>query len=257
MVSASAILVLVAATFCTASANSRPQMHGHMQEHAGLSVNAPVRGRRVKPVGAAGVEHKNPNVERMASGITTHKVASHSAADIAFDNGGNDAPEVTWKVAQVAPRSLTPTASTEDESSLPSWTFLFSVVGVAGFVYLATKQNAQGLKGGKFGSDIKAALVSQAMAVLGAPRSPYDAPPTDEKCDFGLPDEVHMPEARNVQDADFYGQDTCAEPMGSCAETMESSPVDEMDMGTSPEEPQPEEHLLDSLGLVEPEEVGL
>jgi len=245
MVSASAMLVLFAATLCTASANPRPVLYGHMNEHSALSISAPVRGRRVKPVsrevGSVGAESKNPNVERMASSVTTNKLGTmpeHEVPTFTEDSDSHE-PKVVWKIEQ-APKQA-PIALTEDESAFPSWTFVFCVLGVTGLVLLSTKARAQSQKGGKsgLGKLQECAMVQEALAFMGALKPGFKPVcKIDENCDFGLPDEVHAP---------------------LDAETLDSSPVDCFLVGSSPEEPQPEDepHLLDSLGLIEPESDGV
>merc|ERR1719324_391248 len=91
--------------------------------------------------------------------------------------------------------------------------------------------------------DFASSAGMQACAAADRYAKQTQKPKTDQKCDFGLPEDPQTNlETRTIQDPDFYQEQSQEAP---CPQP----PVDLL--GMAPEEPQDGPDFMDSMGLID------
>jgi len=179
----SSVLLLLAANIITASAS-------------------PVRGKKAREVGYVGVETKHtPVLASITQGYVGKATVSYMADEQPISDDEHPNIVETMKHSSNVQAQLN---NTENQSSLPSLSTLVFIFCVAGFVAMLYRSaKTQQLKGGgvKQGAWQDFPYVQEALAVFGNVGQKAVVT-TDEKCEFGLPDDAQCEDSGLLDDAE-------------------------------------------------------
>jgi hypothetical protein len=272
MVSASAVHLAYALMLCTVSAAPARGQRSIQKKRARVA-------REVGTVGAEGwkTDGGKMPIVAISNKVQPATVSFRSDESPISDDAG---PEVSEKI------EYTPTWSdgyaSNEQSSLPSFNFVVFCVAVVGLVKFQLHLRNQRLEPSKKDCDVKDWLsvaqqspyVQEALVMIGASigiagsmavqarnaalANQHQTPVTDEKCDFGLPEEPHQLDAHTMQEATSnltnIMEMSYAETLGSDPSPLETpaAPVDIMEMALEEHQPiHDESNFMDRHGLMD------